>query len=73
MANMIANSQDRIIELQNTKYIGVRQRSQFINDKRLITLQLWFVSRQNTYLYPVENILIVSYKTRAIELLLKFE
>ena len=66
MANMIANSQDRIIELQNTKYNRVWQRSQFINDKRLTTLQLWFVSRQNTYLYLVENILIVSYKTEQL-------
>ena len=66
MANMIANSQDRIIELQNTKYNRMWQRSQFINDKRLITLQLWFVSRQNTYLYLVENILIVSYKTEQL-------
>ena len=66
MANMIANSQDRIIELQNTKYNRVWQRSQFINDKRLTTLQLRFVGRQNTYLYLVENILIVSYKTEQL-------
>ena len=66
MANMIENSQDRIIELQNTKYNRVWQRSQFISDKRLTTLQLWFVSRQNTYLYLVENILIVSYKTEQL-------
>ena len=66
MANMIENSQDRIIELQNTKYNRVWQRSQFVNDKLLITLQLWFVSRQNTYLYLVENILIVSYKTEQL-------
>ena len=66
MANMIENSQDRIIELQNTKYNRVWQRSQFINDKRLTTLQLWFVSRQNTYLYLVENVLIVSYKTEQL-------
>ena len=66
MANMIANSQDRINELQNTTHNRVWQRLQFINDKRLTTLQLWFVSRQNTYLYLVENILIVSYKTEQL-------
>ena len=66
MANMIANSQDRINELQNTTHNRVWQRSQFISDKRLTTLQLWFVSRQNTYLYLVENILIVSYKTEQL-------